>query len=66
MSSFFFHAVATVSFSAATYTTVENEGMVSISITRGGDTDSVAVVLVATDIFQGNASGTGFVSLSFK
>lgn len=64
--SFFLHAVATVSFSAATYTIVENEGMVSISITRGGDTDSVAVVLVATDIFQGSASGTGFVSLSFK
>lgn len=58
--------MATVSFSAATYTTVENEGMISISITRGGDTESVAVILVATDIFQGSASGTGFVSLSFK
>jgi len=56
--------VATVSFSAPTYTAVENEGMISISITRGGDTESVAVVLVATEIFQGSASGTGYVSLS--
>lgn len=54
------HAVATVSFSAPTYTAVENEGMISILITRGGDTESVAVVLVATEIFQGSASGKNF------
>ena len=54
--------MATVSFSAATYSTVENEGMISILITRGGDTESVAVVLVATEIFQGSASGKAFFS----
>lgn len=57
---FFPHAVATVSFSAPTYTAVENEGKISILITRGGDTESVAVVLVATEIFQGSASGKNF------
>ena len=56
--------MATVSFSAATYSAVENEGMISISITRSGDTESVAVVLVATETFQGSASGTGYVNLS--
>ena len=58
--SYFFHAVATVSFSAATYTIEENGGMISISIIRGGDTERLAAVLVATEIFQGSASGTSF------
>ena len=58
--SYILHAVATVSFSAATYTIEENGGMISISIIRGGDTERLAAVLVATEIFQGSASGTGF------
>ena len=58
--SYFLHAVATVSFSAATYTIEENGGMISISIIRGGDTERLAAVLVATEIFQGSASGKGF------
>ena len=58
--SYFLHAVATVSFSAATYTIEENGGMISISIIRSGDTERLAAVLVATEIFQGSASGTGF------
>ena len=32
--------------------------MISISIIRGGDTERLAAVLVATEIFQGSASGT--------
>ena len=58
--SYFLHAVATVSFSAATYSIEENGGMVSISVIRGGDTERLAAVLVAAEIFQGSASGTGF------
>ena len=55
--------MATVSFSAATYTIEENGGMISISVIRGGDTERLAAVLVATEIFQGSASGTGFAKI---
>ena len=64
--SYFLHAVATVSFSAATYTIEENGGMISISIIRGGDTERLAAVLVATEIFHGSASGTVYKQLHFE
>ena len=52
-------AVATVSFSAASYSIEENGGTITVSVIRGGgDTDRLAVVLVAADVFQGSASGT--------
>jgi len=51
-------AVATVSFSAATYSIEVNAGTITVPVIRGGDTESLAVVLVAADIFQGSASGT--------
>ena len=51
-------AVATVSFSAATYSIEENTGTITVPVIRGGDTERLAVVLVAADIFQGSASGT--------
>ena len=50
-------AVATVSFSAANYSIGEDGGAINVSIIRGGDIQRLAVVLVATDIFQGSASG---------
>ena len=51
-------AVATVSFSAASYSIEENGGTITVSVIRGGDTERLAVVLVAADVFQGSASGT--------
>ena len=49
--------MATVSFSSATYQYGEGTGDVHITITRSGNTDSIAIVLVASDHFQGTAAG---------
>ena len=56
-------AVATVSFSAATYSIEENAGPITVPVIRGGDTERLAVVLVAADIFQGSASGTMYFQM---
>ena len=49
--------VATVSFSSATYQYDEDAGDVYITVTRSGNIESKALVLVANDIFQGTATG---------
>ena len=51
------HAVATVSFSSASYEFDESAGNVQIAVTRSGNTESNATVLVASDKFQGTAAG---------
>jgi len=49
--------VATVSFEARSYTVSEGNRILPVNITRSGDTESLATVLVATDNFIGTASG---------
>ena len=48
---------ATVSFSSSTYTVSESAGTLQVSIARSGAVDTIAVVLVASDAFEGTASG---------
>ena len=50
--------VATVSFSSATYQFGESAGDVQIIVTRSGNIKTTAVVLVASDTFQGTAAGS--------
>ena len=50
-------AVATVSFSSPTYTVSENAGTLKVTITRSGAVNTTAVVQVASDAFEGTASG---------
>ena len=54
--------VATVSFSSATYQFGEGTEDVQITITRSGNIESTAVVLVASDTFQGTAAGSNLLS----
>ena len=49
--------MATVSFSSASYEFDESAGDVQITVTRSGNTESNATVLVASDNFQGTAAG---------
>ena len=49
--------MATVSFAEESYRVSEGTGTLVINITRSGDTDIAATVLVATDNFEGTASG---------
>ena len=49
--------MATVSFSSATYQYEEGAGDVQITVTRSGNIESKAIVLVASDDFQGTAAG---------
>ena len=49
--------VATVSFAAASYRVSEGAERLDVSITRSGNTENLADVLVATENFQGTASG---------
>lgn len=50
--------MATVSFSSATYQYDEGAGDVQITVTRSGNIASEAIVLVASDNFQGTATGS--------
>ena len=54
----YIHVVATVSFSSATYEYDEGVGDVQIIVTRSGNIESKATVLVASDNFQGTAAGS--------
>ena len=56
MLSFFEILVAIVSFSRAVYSVEENIRLVTISVMRSGDTERLAVVLVASEN-TGTASG---------
>ena len=49
--------VATVSFSSSTYTVSESAGTLQVTVTRSGATDTMVVVLVTSDTFEGNATG---------
>ena len=49
--------MATVSFTSATYQYDEGAGDVQLTITRSGNIESKAIVLVASDNFQGTAAG---------
>ena len=49
--------VATVSFAAASYRVSEGVERLDINVTRSGNTENLANVLVATENFQGTASG---------
>ena len=53
----FVTTVASVSFDSRNYVVLEAEGSLQINITRSGNTATLSVVLVATDNFQGTASG---------
>ena len=50
-------SVATVSFSASTYRTNEGAGRVQVTVTRSGNRETLAVVSVSSDSFQGTAAG---------
>ena len=52
-----FLAGATVGFSSSTYTVSESAGTLQVTITRSGAVNTTAVVLVASDAFEGTASG---------
>ena len=49
--------MATVSLEAASYSVPERQGVLQINITRSGNLQNTSVILVATDDFQGTASG---------
>ncbi len=49
--------MATVSFSETSYTVTEGDE-ITINITREGNTESLAVVLVTSDSFAGTVQGT--------
>ncbi len=55
-----FHAVATVSFSEKSYTVLEGEEL-NITVSRGGNNDTTAVVLVASDSLAGTVQGNNGV-----
>lgn len=46
-----------MSFSSNTYRFAESIGTAEVLLTRSGNEDNLAIVLVATDDFQGTASG---------
>ena len=53
-----FFAVSTVSFEESTFQIAEESGLsVAITVTRSGDIDREAIVLVASDNIRGTASG---------
>ena len=58
------HAVSTVSFEDESYRVSEGAGMLTVNVTRSGDTDILATVLVATDNFVGTASGMCNLSIN--
>ena len=47
-----------MSFSSSTYTVSESAGTLQVTTTRSGAVNTTAVVLVASDSFEGTASGT--------
>lgn len=49
--------VATVSFEVASYRVSEEETILRVNITRAGNLQNASVVLLASDDFQGTASG---------
>lgn len=49
--------MATVSFESESYRVSERQPRLRINITRSGNLQNTSVVLVATDDFQGTASG---------
>ena len=54
----YFHVlVATVSFEFASYRVSERQNSLRVNITRAGNLQNTSVVLVASDNFQGTASG---------
>lgn len=61
-----FFTVATVSFDAANFTVVERAGSLRINVTRSGNLQNTSVVLVATDNFQGTASGKRLLWVASK
>ena len=54
--------MAVVSFSEASYYIKENGLELKVSIARSGDTERLAVVLVASETFVGTASGKYYYS----
>lgn len=52
--------MATVSFSSATYRNNEGAGRVEVTVTRSGNQETLAVVSVASDSFQGTAAGRDY------
>ena len=55
--------VATVSFSSTIYKYAEGTGGAQVTVTRSGNTEAIAIVLVASDNFQGTAAGNRQLSL---
>ena len=51
------YTVSTVSFADEDYSVSEGAGTLTVNVTRSGSTETSATVLVATDNFQGTASG---------
>ena len=49
--------MATVSFSSSAYTVSESAGTLQVTITRSGAINTTAVVQVASDAFEGTATG---------
>ena len=49
--------MATVSFSSSTYTVSESAGTLQVNITQSGAVNTTAVVLVASNSFEGTATG---------
>ncbi len=49
--------MATVSFEEASYKVSERQGTLRVNITRSDNLQNTSVVLVASDNFQGTASG---------
>ena len=49
--------VATVSFVTSSYMISERQSSLQVNITRSGNLQNTSVVLVASDDFQGTASG---------
>ena len=58
--------MATVSLEAASYGVPERQGVLQINITRSGNLQNTSVILVATDDFQGTASGKVIKILTYS
>ena len=52
-----FVAVVTVSFTRSTYTVSESADTLQVTITRSGATNTLVMVLVASDACKGTATG---------
>ena len=50
--------MATISFSEATYTVIENEEDVTVELVRSGDVSKEVVVLIGSHPYRGTAAGT--------